>query len=192
MVAVNDFKAFATAVDANVMTQADYLAALFLSEGFQSGIAQSQQLNKVWRQGAFMAAVLAQYIANTTGDDVLDDGDEAGKVTLLTAAIQISAGIRPAVLEPLSAPRAVLLTEYAVGFNRLAAPAATAVTLPGGAAPGQEFVIDDVSANSFAFPITVSPPGGHTISGAANFTLNVNGQSQAFRFYGGTVWSLST
>lgn len=190
--AINDFKPFATGVTANVMLQADYAVAAFLSEGFEAGIAQSQQLNKVWRQAAFMASVLAQYMATITGDDILDDGDVADKLAILTAAIQISAGIRPAVVETLSAPRAILASEYAVGFARVAAPAATAASLPAGATSGQEFVVEDLVGNANPFPITVSPPGGHTISGLPNFVLNINRQSQGFRFYGGTTWSLTT
>ena len=41
------------------------------------GVAQSAQLNKVWRQSSIMAAVLAQFISDRTGQDVLDDGTTA-------------------------------------------------------------------------------------------------------------------
>lgn len=190
--ATNDFKAFATAVDANVVSQADWAAASVLSSGFEAGIAESAQLNKAWRQACFMSSVLGQYMANITGEDVLDDGDQASKITILASAVQIAAGIRPTVIEPLSTPRAILLSEFAVGFARVAAPAITQTTLPAGAAVGQEFVVEDLVGNAFAFPIVVSPPGGHTISGLPNFALNIDRQSTKFRFYGGTVWSLST
>ncbi|WP_236849301.1 hypothetical protein [Burkholderia diffusa] len=73
----NNFKAFAAAANANVMTQADYEALSALLTGFQSGTAQSQQLNKVWRQSSIMAAVLAQFIVDMTGQDAIDDGTTA-------------------------------------------------------------------------------------------------------------------
>ncbi|BDH45771.1 hypothetical protein TUM12370_18150 [Salmonella enterica subsp. enterica serovar Choleraesuis] len=73
--AKNDFKAFAIGANANVLSQADYEALEAVGTGFQSGVALSEQLNKVWRQGSTMAAVLANFIASKAGDDVLDDGN---------------------------------------------------------------------------------------------------------------------
>ncbi len=46
--------------------------------GFGSGVAKSEELNTVWRQGSTMAAVVGQFIADKTGQDVLDDGDLTG------------------------------------------------------------------------------------------------------------------
>lgn len=190
--ATNDFKAFATAVGANVASQADYVASSYRPDGFAAGIAESDKLNKVWRQAAFIAAMVAQFVVDVSGNDMLDDGDLNAKIALFTAAVQVSAGIRPSALVTTSIPRTVLASEYAIGFARVAAPAATAVTLPADAAVGQEFVIEDVASNAFTYNITVSPPAGHTIAGLANFTLNTDRQSQGFRFYGGTTWSLTT
>lgn len=190
MAATNDFKPFATGVGANVMSQADYLAAVFLANGFAAGIAPSAQLNKVWRQSAFMTAVLAQFVANVTGVDVLDDGDEANKVTLLTDAISLSAAIRPAVIEPLSTARNILVTEYAIGFARVAAPGATPANLPAGAAVGQQFLIQDLTGNAFAFNINVNAPAGMTIAGLGTFTMNINRQSCIFTFYGSNLWGV--
>ena len=42
---------------------------------FKSGVAKSKEFNKAWRQGSTMAAVLGQFIADKTGQDVLDDGN---------------------------------------------------------------------------------------------------------------------
>ncbi|WP_227789498.1 MULTISPECIES: glycine-rich domain-containing protein [unclassified Burkholderia] len=85
--ATNNFKPFAAAAGANVMTQADYEALAALLTGFVSGTAQSQQLNKVWRQSSIMAAVLAQFIVDRTGQNAIDDGTTA---TLL-ANLKLSA-----------------------------------------------------------------------------------------------------
>ncbi|BEM86842.1 hypothetical protein SME46J_13120 [Serratia marcescens] len=78
--AKNEFLPFGTAANANVLPNADYQALPARSAGFSSGVAKSEELNTVWRQGSTMAAVLGQFIADKTGQDVLDDGD----VTKLT------------------------------------------------------------------------------------------------------------
>ncbi|WP_345828584.1 hypothetical protein AAGR22_16515 [Erwinia sp. HDF1-3R] len=74
--AINDFKSFSTGENANVLSQSDYESLDALSNGFQTGIARSEQLNKVWRQSSVIASVLAQFIADKSGEDVLDNGDE--------------------------------------------------------------------------------------------------------------------
>ncbi|WP_261522975.1 hypothetical protein [Burkholderia multivorans] len=83
----NNFKPFAAAAGANVMAQADYEALAALLTGFQSGTAQSAQLNKVWRQSSIMAAVLAQFIVDLTGQDAIDDGTTATLLANLKAAV---------------------------------------------------------------------------------------------------------
>lgn len=85
--AENQFLPFATAGGANVVSQAEYDAMGDRATGFQAGIAESDEFNKVFRQGTFFAAVLGQFIVDILGEDVLDDGDVADKVTLLTDAI---------------------------------------------------------------------------------------------------------
>jgi len=75
MSAENDFFPFAVGESANVLTQAEYAAETgLLQNGFSAGIAPSVQLNKVWRQSSIMAAVIAQFIAERTGENVIDDG----------------------------------------------------------------------------------------------------------------------
>ncbi|KVP48383.1 hypothetical protein [Burkholderia ubonensis] len=83
----NNFKAFAAAAGANVMAQADYEALAALLTGFVSGTAQSIQLNKVWRQSSIMAAVLAQFIVDITGQDAIDDGTTTTLLANLKAAV---------------------------------------------------------------------------------------------------------
>lgn len=75
----NDFKALATGVGANVVTQGQYetLLAGALSDGFEAGLAKSSEFNKVLRQCSSIAAALAQLAADETGLDMLDDGDLA-------------------------------------------------------------------------------------------------------------------
>lgn len=76
--AKNDFKAFATDRNANVMSQEEWEALPALLSGFTAGKASSAQVNKAIRQASFIAAALAQYTANKSGLDVLDDGDLNG------------------------------------------------------------------------------------------------------------------
>ncbi|MFJ7312507.1 hypothetical protein ACIQVE_07000, partial [Pseudomonas sp. NPDC098747] len=96
----NDFLPFAINSTANVMSQADYAALAARVSGFSSGTARSEQLNKAWRQSSVIAAVLAQFIANNSGNDVLDDGDVDAILADLQLAIEavaaVAAGAPPA------------------------------------------------------------------------------------------------
>nr|WP_260143980.1 phage tail protein [Enterobacter roggenkampii] len=87
MAGTNDFKAFATGAGANVMSQADWEALPALLSGFTAGKASSAQVNKAIRQASFIAAALAQYTANKSGLDVLDDGDVSGFIAKMTTAL---------------------------------------------------------------------------------------------------------
>ncbi|HIA0139278.1 TPA: gp53-like domain-containing protein [Salmonella enterica subsp. enterica] len=84
--AINNFKPFATAVNANVTSQADWESLPALLSGFMAGKASSAQVNKAIRQASFIAAALAQYTANKSGLDVLDDGDLNGFISKMGTA----------------------------------------------------------------------------------------------------------
>lgn len=88
---VNNFKAFATGASANVISQDDYEALTALVTGFTAGKASSAQVNKALRQATFIAAALAQFVADTKNTDVLDNGDLSTFVTTLTEALNASA-----------------------------------------------------------------------------------------------------
>ena len=83
----NDFLPFATAGGANVIDQATYAGSPVVPAGFSSGIADSRYLNKVWRQSSFIASCLAQYMANTLGVAILDDGNVATMLTHIAAVL---------------------------------------------------------------------------------------------------------
>ena len=85
--AKNDFLPFAIATGANVMSQDEYSKLPAVSTGFVSGLASSIQINKAIRQGTVMASILAQFIVDNTGNDVLDDGDTAPILALLNQAV---------------------------------------------------------------------------------------------------------
>lgn len=84
--ATNNFKPFATAANANVTAQADWESLPALLSGFTAGKASSAQVNKAIRQASFIAAALAQYTANKSGLDVLDDGNLNGFIAKMSAA----------------------------------------------------------------------------------------------------------
>ena len=60
----NAFLPFATGGTPNVIPDATYSALAARNTGFQSGVAVSSQLNKVWRQSASVAAMVGQFTAD--------------------------------------------------------------------------------------------------------------------------------
>nr|WP_315596081.1 hypothetical protein [uncultured Cupriavidus sp.] len=86
--ATNDFLVFGGGAGANVIAQVTYSGLAARMAGFSAGVAQSAQLNKVWRQSSIMSAVLAQFVSDLTGQDVLDDG------TTATILANLKAGVR--------------------------------------------------------------------------------------------------
>jgi|GEM_PF-4684652 len=84
----SDLKLFAGGGGANVMTQAEYEAMAALPNGFSSGVAQAPQLNKVWRQASFVAAMIGQFTMHNAIADVLDDGNVDGFEAKFKAAVQ--------------------------------------------------------------------------------------------------------
>nr|WP_023596429.1 hypothetical protein [Pandoraea pnomenusa] len=90
--ASNDFLTFAGGAGANVLSQADYAALAALATGFQAGVAQSAQVNKVLRQSSIMSAVLAQFVSDRTGQNVVDDGTTANILAQLKASAAAVSG----------------------------------------------------------------------------------------------------
>lgn len=85
MTATNDFLPFATAGGANVIDQPTYAGSAVVGPGFASGLADSRYLNKVWRQSSFVASCFAQYMCNTLGVNIVDDGVVATMLTHIAA-----------------------------------------------------------------------------------------------------------
>lgn len=86
--ATNEFLPFANIGGANVMTQNDYEALTARSTGFTAGVAQSVQLNKVWRQSSLMSSAVAEFINDTLNENVLDNGDRDALAALFLKALQ--------------------------------------------------------------------------------------------------------
>lgn len=87
--AKNEFLPFGMAANANVLSNEAYQALPARSAGFGSGVAKSEELNSAWRQGSTMAAVVGQFIADKTGQDVLDDGNVSGLAIQLGSALSL-------------------------------------------------------------------------------------------------------
>lgn len=85
--ATNDFKPFATGSGANVTAQNAWVNLSALSAGFSSGKASSAQVNKALRQGTVISSIVAQFISDTTGLDVLDNGDTDSLSALFRSAL---------------------------------------------------------------------------------------------------------
>jgi len=87
--ATNDFKSFSGGGSANVLTQGQYLAlaASLIANGFQTGLAPSNQFNKVWRQASMASSVLGDLIGGITGQNAVDDGTTATILSNLLASI---------------------------------------------------------------------------------------------------------
>lgn len=92
-----EYLTFGTGGNANVISQNSYVAGAWRTNGFSSGIASSNQLNKVWRQSSVAAAAVATFIANRTGDDVLDNGDEGALATLIEKAVRKAGAIEETI-----------------------------------------------------------------------------------------------
>jgi hypothetical protein len=192
MAGTTDFLAYATGGGANVISQATYAAASYVTAGRGSGILPSNVYNKIARQGNFVAAGLAQYVANVLNINVADDGNLANFIANLTAALALASGTRPARIVTSSAALSILAaSDYAIALNRTAAVAAMAVTLDPATSIGQEFVLEDVQGN-LAPPnqATVSFAGG-TINKNPNYVMAENFMSVKFRYYGSNIWSAS-
>lgn len=96
MPGTNQFLAFATGNGSNVLAPAEYASLSSLSQGFQAGIAKSKEVNTPLRQATFVAAAIAQLIANNN-QNALDDGDLSGFVAKLSSAI-VSTGNTPGLV----------------------------------------------------------------------------------------------
>ncbi|MDE9464424.1 phage tail protein [Xenorhabdus bovienii] len=90
--AKNEFLPFGIADGASVLTNEEYGKLAARTNGFSSGVAKSQELNKVWRQASVIASVVAQFIAETNNQDVLDDGNTAALRAGLLNALRATVG----------------------------------------------------------------------------------------------------
>lgn len=94
MCPTNDFLPFATGGSANVLSQAAYAGSGYAT-GNISGIASSAFNNKAIRQATYLVSCLAQFLSNTTGFDVLDDGNMSEVLDTLMWALKAGVSVQP-------------------------------------------------------------------------------------------------
>lgn len=189
MAGVNDFLPFAQGVGQNVISQNDFAAAPWVPTGFLSGIAQSDQLNKVWRQGSTISYAVAKFIIDQLPtEDVLDNGDGDAIAVQIAAAVSARAGVKPGRIVTASTTLTIVKGDGIIGLNRTVGPAAMNANLPANAVQFQEFEISDIAGNFFDAPVTFVPPAG-TINGAANWVANQNRQRVGLTYWGGNIWT---
>lgn len=161
--AENDFLPFAAAAGANVMTQADYAAASATATGFVSGTASSAAVNKTLRQASIMAAAIAKFIVNETGDNVIDDGTLdtiiASFVDAIRAANPSAGGTVTSVTgaAPITSTGG---TTPQIGINIVTESASGAMSA------ADKIKLDSLPANSNIVHIS----GTETITGSKTFT----------------------
>ena len=132
-----DFLPFANAASsANVVTQAEYLAAAsggYVQNGFSSGTAASNQANKAIRQSSVMVAALAQFIAAKLSADVLDSGGPTS-VTALQAQFLAAIQAGPTFTGTPAAPTAAAGTNTTQLASTAFVTSAVAALIPSGTA----------------------------------------------------------
>ncbi|KER01708.1 tail fiber protein [Photorhabdus temperata] len=84
----NNFKAFSTSNNANVVSQERYEESQSLQTGFSQDNVPTHLLNKTLRQSSTISSVVADFIATQSGDDVLDDGNIAKLTAQLNKALE--------------------------------------------------------------------------------------------------------
>ncbi|WP_187652032.1 phage tail protein, partial [Xenorhabdus sp. TS4] len=124
--AKNEFLPFGIADGSNVLSNAEYSKLPARTNGFSSGVAKSQELNKVWRQASVIASVVAQFIAETNNQDVLDDGNTTALQNGLLNALRatVSSNTPPATL---TQPGIVQLSNATNSYNETQAATPQAV-----------------------------------------------------------------
>ncbi|WP_343726698.1 hypothetical protein [Burkholderia seminalis] len=184
--ATNDFLVFGGGSSPNVIDQATYAALAARLSGFQSGTALSAQLNKVWRQSSIMAAVLAQFTANFSGQNAVDDGTTATLLANLQVAIN-AAGITAPQFDSSTKFATTAFVQRALG-NFQAFTAYTSSQTLTASQSGSVINFWGGSASTFTLPsVAAMPPGGAflfnntstsaavTITRAGSDTILLNG-----------------
>lgn len=86
---VNNFLPFCpTDTGTNLLSQTDYAGAADRTDGNQPGIASSKLNNKAMRQANYITSQLAQFLANVSNTDIVDDATPAKLFAQINACLQ--------------------------------------------------------------------------------------------------------
>lgn len=190
--ATNDFLVFGGGSSPNVIDQPTYAALAARLAGFQSGTALSAQLNKVWRQSSIMAAVLAQFTANFSGQNSVDDGTTATLVANLQAAIN-AAGITAPQFDSSTSFATTAFVQRALG-NYAGALVINAASTLTKAAAGQIVELNGTSTFITTLPLSaVVGVGGRMAfinQSGVDQTVATQGTENIWSYFGGLVSSI--
>lgn len=85
----NDFLPFCpTDTGSNLLNESDYAASTDRTSGNKPGIASSKLNNKAFRQSAFITSQMAQFMANQSGSNLLDDANTTKLLAQINAVFQ--------------------------------------------------------------------------------------------------------
>lgn len=159
MSGTNDFLPFAADPSANVESQATYSTDTQRTLGQQPGIARSAINNKALRQATAIAAALAQYLVNITGQNALDDGNQAELLALLGSGLSTGSNY-VAKTSAYTASVKDYVSCSGASFN---------VTLPDASAAGVKGLTIGIEfAGILSQVYTLLTTGGQTIGGIAS------------------------
>ena len=86
----NDYQQFCpTDLGTNLETLVAYGTDPNRTDGNQPGVASSKLNNRALRQANAIAAAFAQFLANSTGDNVLDDANQANLLATMAKALRL-------------------------------------------------------------------------------------------------------
>ncbi|ALX12062.1 hypothetical protein P350_11160 [Burkholderia cepacia JBK9] len=192
LMATNDFLVFGGGSSPNVIDQPSYAALAARLAGFQSGTALSAQLNKVWRQSSIMAAVLAQFTANFSGQNSVDDGTTATLLANLQAAIN-AAGITAQQFDSSTSFATTAFVQRALG-NYAGASVVSASSTLTKAAAGQIIELNGSSTFTTTLPLsaTVAVGGRMAFINQSGVDQNIatQGTESVWSYLGGLVSSV--
>lgn len=162
---VNDFLPHATGVGANVVSPATWSASASRSTGFQNGVADPALANTALRQGTTISSMIAQFMADTLVQNIIDDGNIATLESQFISSIRLSVGSIPQAAQlhfgrdtgtanAMTVPAAPAVTVYVDGLILATIPnAANTTTTP------------TLSANGLAAVIIVNGDGTAVAAG---------------------------
>lgn len=164
MANTTDYLPFGTDPAANVDTQANYAGTSYRTKGFQTGLAKSTQLNKVWRQSSMIAAAWTGVINNILLQNVADDGNLANLTTQLTQTIQ-------AICTALEKPQVITVPFSATPVfdcskGNILVPAFV-ITLTGNVTSST--IINQQAGQLIRVCVTQDSSGGHTFVWPSNY-----------------------
>lgn len=185
MAGTNNFLPFGTGSSPNVIDDATYNGLTARGTGFQSGVAQSQQLNKVWRQSSVIAAAVGQLIANT-GANATDSDTIANLVSYIRTALAGS----QATSSALSAATTLTASQVGTLFQLQSGAGAYAVTLPAASAvvPGACYSFFNIN-NSYTHTVQRGGTDSIYVNGSTVNSLNIApGDTLTLASNGSNAW----